>query len=318
MPTPSSGEKRSSKHDRAIAEIRYFGKLILKALLGFFVPIIALLTLIHFPYDTDSTSAAESRRSKSYYEAAYQSNDGRRGLDYEEVARQAALNADIDGHIRSFVRQYGLQDKHILEVGSGRGYLQDVVPDYTGLDLSASVASKYHKPFVAASATAMPFPDSSFDAIWTVWVLEHIPEPEKALQEMRRVLKPGGLLYLAPAWNCSPWAADGFDVRPYRDFTWRGKLVKASLPIRKSPYFVMAYLLPVRGIRWLEYKEGGQNTRLHFRRLEPNYEVYWQDDSDAAVSIDAYEAELWFRAHGDECLNCSGEPQYLILRIHKN
>jgi len=303
---------------RAIAEFQYLGKLVVKALLGFFLPIIALLTLIHFPYDTDSTSAPESGRSKTYYEAAYQSNDGRRrGLDYEEVARQAALNADIDGHIRRFVQQYGLQDKHILEVGSGRGYLQEIVPDYTGLDLSASVAGKYHKPFVAASATAMPFPDSSFDAIWTVWVLEHIPEPEKALLEMRRVLKPGGLLYLAPAWNCSPWAAGGFDVRPYSDFTSRGKLVKASLPIRKSPYFVMAYLLPVRGLRWLQYKRDAKNTRLHFRRLEPNYDVYWQDDSDAAVSIDAYEAELWFRAHRDECLNCSGEPRYLILRIHK-
>ena len=81
-------------------------------------------------------------------------------------------------------------------MGSGRGYLQDLVEDDTGLDLSPSVARRYHKKFVAGSATALPFPDNTFDAIWTVWGLEHIPEPEKTMREMRRVLKPGGLLVL--------------------------------------------------------------------------------------------------------------------------
>jgi ubiquinone/menaquinone biosynthesis C-methylase UbiE len=121
-------------------------------------------------------------------------------------------------------------------VGSGRGYLQDLVEDDTGLDLSPSVARRYHKKFVAGSATALPFPDNTFDAIWTVWGLEHIPEPEKTMREMRRVLKPGGKLFLMAAWNCKPWLADGFTVRPYSDFNWKGKLVKASLLLRDTAY----------------------------------------------------------------------------------
>jgi SAM-dependent methyltransferase len=164
----------------------------------------------------------------------------------------------------------------------------------------------------------MPFADSSFDGIWSIWVLEHIPEPERALREMRRVLKPGGVLLLAVAWNCAPWGADGFDARPYSDFNWRGKLVKASIPMRTSPYFVMSYGLPTRGIRWLHYQLSGQSTRLRFRRLEPNYDIYWQSDSDAAVSLGRYETYLWFRARGDECLNCSVERSHqLELRIWK-
>lgn len=43
----------------------------------------------------------------------------------------------------------------------------------------------------------MPFEDGRFDAIWSVWVLEHVPNPEAALREMRRVVADRGLLFLA-------------------------------------------------------------------------------------------------------------------------
>jgi SAM-dependent methyltransferase len=304
-----------------LSEIAHLAKLLGRVLFGFYLPLVVVLTLIHFPYHTDSSAAAQraSKRSRGYYDAAYQRNDNRRlGIDYEESARQAAVVSDVEGIVRQFVEQNGLAGKRVLEVGSGRGYLQDMALDYTGLDLSASVAARYHKPFVVASATAMPFADNSFDAIWSIWVLEHIPEPERALREMRRVLKPGGVLLLGVAWNCAPWGADGFDARPYSDFNWRGKLVKASIPMRTSPYFVMSYGLPTRGIRWLHYQLRGESTRLRFGRLEPNYDIYWQSDSDAAVSLGRYETYLWFRARGDECLNCSFERSHqLELRISK-
>lgn len=306
---------------RIVDEVLYQARLVGKTLLFVYFPVMASLTLVHFPYDTDSSNSGQvdRKRSVAFYEAAYTRNDTRRlGLDYEEAARQAALTAHVEDTMRQYVKLYGLGNKRVLEVGSGRGYLQDIVPDYTGLDISPAVASRYHKPFVAASATAMPFPDNSFDGIWTIWVLEHIPEPERALREMRRVLKPNGILLLAVAWDCTSWAADGFDVRPYSDFNWRGRLVKASLPVRSSPYFIVLYRLPTRGIRWLHYQLMGESARLRFSRLEPNYEIYWQPDSDAAVSVDRFETLQWFRARGDECLNCqAGGVQELVLRIRK-
>lgn len=315
---PADELRKQSAH--LLGDLAYFSKVAGNVLLRLYLPLAAVLVLAHFPYDTDSsvTSEAGQKRSANYYDAAYRPKNQKLGMDYEEAARQAAVDGDVEGTMRRFVKRYGLEDKHVLEVGSGRGYLQDIVPDYTGLDISASVASRYHKPFVVASATAMPFPDSSFDAVWTLWVLEHVPQPEAALREMRRVLKPGGVLFLAVAWNCTPWAADGFDARPFSDFNWRGRLVKASTVVRGSPFFIMAYQLPTRGIRWLNYQLTGADTRLRFRKLEPNYEVYWEADSDAAVSLDRYETYLWFRARGDECLNClPGEPAQLIWQIHK-
>ncbi len=44
-----------------------------------------------------------------------------------------------------------------------------------------------------ASAESLPFPDNSFDMVISVHVLEHVPDREKAIQEINRVLKKGGI-----------------------------------------------------------------------------------------------------------------------------
>ena len=293
-----------------------------KTLVFGFLPLLLILTAVYYPYDTDTTPV-RTKSAAQFYEAAYIQRTGTRGVDYETTAKAAADAVGIPNLVRKFVSDYGLGGKKVLEVGSGRGYLQDMVDDYTGLDLSPSVARHYHKPFVVGSATSMPFPDKSFDAIWTVWVMEHIPEPEKAFREMRRVVKPGGLLFVYVAWNCTPWAADGFNVRPYSDFNWRGKFVKATIPVRAWSWFSILHGPPVRSSRLLSYSVRGSAEPLHFRRVEPNYDVYWQPDSDGVVSLDSFETYLWFRAAGDECLNCgsvldemSEDRDPLIIRVH--
>jgi SAM-dependent methyltransferase len=168
----------------------------------------------------------------------------------------------------------------------------------------------------------LPFGDDAFDAAWTIWVFEHVPNPEAALVEMRRVVRDGGLLYLEPAWDAKPWFAEGYPVRPYSDFSLAGKLEKASLPVQA--YFSSLSKVPIRFLLYTGWKAGGGPTKLHYRRLTPNYAHYWMPDSDAVNQLDRYEMAIWFMSRGDECLNCNGALQgylqgndSLIIRVHK-
>ena len=293
------------------------------------VIITCIVALAQFPYDTDAPlSRQKIEKLQKYYADAYRKpkkelqNRSEYETRYIQIAQKAAKAFKIEEQVREFVAQNELTDKAVLEIGSGRGYLQDIVENYTGLDISPTVERFYHKKFVLGSATAMPFPDSSFDAIWSIWVFEHVPNPEQAFREARRVTKDQGIFFLYPAWNTPSWAADGYAVRPYSDFRIVEKLKKASIPVRSSPWFRFVSLVPTRILR--SFVAAWGPTKLRYRRLNPNYDVYWTDDSDAVNSIDIHEAMLWFVSRGDKCLNCYKWPilmtdvnQSLIIRVNK-
>jgi len=288
-----------------------------------------VIAVIHFPYDVDAPlTHQEVEAARKYYTEAYQKplTENQVRSEYEteyiRVAEDAAKGARIEEKVGAFVKRFNLSDRPVLEIGSGRGYLQDLAQNYTGLDISPTVARFYHKKFILGSATAMPFPDDSFDGVWSIWVFEHVPNPEQAFHEARRVTRDNGVLFLFPAWNCTSWAAEGYEVRPYSDFNIVGKLIKASILLRSSTPFITMALVPNRIVRNLVARF--VPTRLRYRRLTPNYEKYWVPDSDAVNSIDSHEAMLWFRSRGDECLSCQAQDASvfmgslpLIIRVHK-
>jgi SAM-dependent methyltransferase len=59
-----------------------------------------------------------------------------------------------------------------------------------------NIGSRY-KPDILGSAEAIPVSDSTFDTVLMLEILEHLREPEKALDEVHRVLKPNGRLFLS-------------------------------------------------------------------------------------------------------------------------
>jgi ubiquinone/menaquinone biosynthesis C-methylase UbiE len=94
----------------------------------------------------------------------------------------------------------------ILEVAPGPGYfaveLARLGFDVTGLDISHSfveIASGYARreavpvDFRQGDVAALPFPAESFDAVVCQAAFKNFREPVKALNEMRRVLRPGGV-----------------------------------------------------------------------------------------------------------------------------
>lgn len=196
------------------------------------------------------------------------------------------------------------QDKECLEVGSGGGVLQDIVEKYTGLDLAESVRKYYHKTFIQGSATDMPIKENSYDIIWSIAALEHVPDPAKAFDEMIRVCRDGGHLLLAPAWHCRRWAAQGYQVRPYSDFNFLGKLYKAMIPIMDWIVFRAAIMIPVRMYGFIVYKlKKRRSMPLIYGKLNAQYEVHRVSDDDACNSLDPFLAILYFESRGHRCLS---------------
>ena len=82
----------------------------------------------------------------------------------------------------------------ILDVGCGMGIIHNLYPqrDIMGIDISPGMLRHHKGKHQLASADNIPFGDNTFDSVVCRSVLHHIPETNKALNEIYRVLKPGG------------------------------------------------------------------------------------------------------------------------------
>jgi ubiquinone/menaquinone biosynthesis C-methylase UbiE len=111
--------------------------------------------------------------------------------------RKSLSRIDIDTH------------KDILITGIGSGldipYLSNGIR-YTGTDLTPAMLDRAREradqrteldiELLIADSQCLPFEDASFDAVIMHLILAVVPEPERALQESCRVLRPGGRIYI--------------------------------------------------------------------------------------------------------------------------
>lgn len=159
--------------------------------------------------------------------------------------------------------------KRILDVGSGAGQIlghlmKEARPDaeLVAFDLSHGMLRRArqrlnsNRPrYIAGDLMRLPFADDTFDCVTCGWVIEHLPDPRPGLQEIGRVLQPGGSLLLlateetflgalvSRTWKCRtynrqelqsaceesglPWKEQLWFTRLHRFFKMGGILVEA-------------------------------------------------------------------------------------------
>lgn len=218
--------------------------------------------------------------------------------------------------LTQFIDSWDLQHgKKCLEIGSSKGLFQNLVEDYTGVDIAESLACYYTKNFFVTRDETLSFADNYFDAIFTYATHEHIPELEISLEEIFRVLKPGGVVLFAPAWHTRPWFAGGYMVRPYSDFKVWQKIIKFSIPLRNFFLYRYSVVFSRRLINLLGHAfRFGKPVFLKYKKLKANYEIYWQSDSDACNSIDPFDVILWCRARGIQIIGYENLIKSLFFR----
>ncbi len=133
----------------------------------------------------------------------------------------APLQAIVDWSVRRRARRIlaGLgprRSPRILDIGCGRGALLSRLAAEgargIGLERAAGAAPAPGVEIRAGELTEQRFPAGHFDAVIIWHVLEHLAEPAPVLDEVARVLAPGGLLLVAVP-NAASWQARMFGAR---------------------------------------------------------------------------------------------------------
>ncbi|MBI4994033.1 methyltransferase domain-containing protein [Candidatus Peregrinibacteria bacterium] len=137
-------------------------------------------------------------------------------LDYGLIAEEFSKTRqkpwpEFKVFLKSLNLKKARQKIKLLDAGCGGGRLYDFLKNepiiYTGIDNNKNflnLARRQHKKvkFKCADLTRLPFPKDSFDAVWCIAVLHHLPKnlQLKALKEICRVLTPKGK-FMITVWD---------------------------------------------------------------------------------------------------------------------
>jgi len=180
--------------------------------------------------------------NRSYYDefaAAYEAR--RRPNDPH------GYHALIDDLEIEIVERYATNES-VLECGCGTGLLLERIARFAkraqGIDLSPGMLDKARERGLdvrEASVTAIPFPDASFGVTCSFKVLAHVEDIRRALSEMARVTKPGGIV-LAEFYN--PYSFRGFMKRAMPAGRVSNKTRESAVYTRFDPPWSIARLAP--------------------------------------------------------------------------
>jgi SAM-dependent methyltransferase len=133
---------------------------------------------------------------------------------------------------------------HVVALDHDATELKAVAAMFAGMAEEGQAPADATATAVRGDALALPFPDDAFDCVVASEILEHIPEDERAMRELTRVVKPGGSVAVTvPRWlpervcwllSDAYHQVEGGHVRIYRADELTAKLREAGLRPRQQ------------------------------------------------------------------------------------
>jgi SAM-dependent methyltransferase len=182
----------------------------------------------------------------------------------------------------------------VLDVGCGTGSLVQAVAEIAprsqivGIDLAGPFIeycrSRFSDPritFDRGSALDLPYPDGSFDRSLSLLVFQHLPQPEKAAMEMRRVTRPGGTVA-----TCT-WDSRGLEMNAIlREEAARLEPSRGDRPERGSREGQLAGLWRGSGL------EGVEEIAFDIQTDFSSFDDYWSQYAGGVGPTGAFVAGL--------------------------
>lgn len=143
-----------------------------------------------------------------------------RAFRYEQPDPPRFYRALAHDSVQQIGQYVDLRGKTVLDVGGGPGYFADAFEaagaTYLALDSDVGEMSglgTVRSGSVIGSGMQLPFADGSVDVCYSSNVLEHVPRPWRMADEMVRVTKPGGTVFLSYTVWFGPWG--GHESAPW-------------------------------------------------------------------------------------------------------
>lgn len=225
----------------------------------------------------------------------------------KDVNRQVNTAGKLMDQIIEWLSHQIPPDAIVIEIaGGGQGQTRSgdaykKFENYYPLDISydhiKAYTSHYNRQGFVCDAKALPFKDNSIDAIFTHTFLEHPIEPELVLEEIARVLKPGGIIVHNDAWFVRWWHRFAvYGLKSWGSMTMREKLIAAAASVTEFKPLRLPPIILRRLVR--HFIGGGRNIPLRYKKLKPNYSLALACDEDAASSIDPLDVIMFYESRG--------------------
>jgi len=247
--------------------------------------------------------------------------NGNRALEYYESAEKKndTWTSAMKGHIH--LKDAIPRGSSVVDLGCGSIHscrnLAERGGEYTGVDWSEEQIALNQElmpdhTFLASSLYGVPLPDEAFDVAISLYAIEHLVWPHRFLDEIYRLVRPGGLMgILCPPFrlrNTIKSFEFGLSPRPFKEKLKLGHFMDATVHLYQHRVSYPSYLKK-------QHRDGSDREQFLIN-LEPVclQKKEWFPDADAVYLTDTGEIVSYLGSMGSDVIEEWPDHAYVLMR----